>query len=266
VFLTALPSLRLTATRAEVRSYLTATARTVLAGHWRRRFGLEITSIDVAEVEAAAVATAGEPAPAGWPLLERILARLPERYRAVLELLPARAQRARGGRGTGHLGRRAGVIQRALRMAAELGRDDPAGDAGAARDNGAGGGDEPGRQLRGAGAAGPEATAVRPEPADVGRCGWRSSCGRPPAMGAQRRVHRRLRGELAARLGSQAGRCSGGPAAGAGPAGRGGRGGLAAAVSQPGVTWPGAARSAVLEVPVPGAEPVLRRPPAPGRP
>jgi len=138
VFLTALPSLRLTATRAEVRSYLTATARTVLAGHWRRRFGLEITSIDVAEVEAAVLAAAGEPAPAGWPLLERILARLPERYRAVLELRFLRALSMREV--AGELGisvSNAGVLQhRALRMAAELGREDPAGGAGPNRDDG----------------------------------------------------------------------------------------------------------------------------------
>ena len=138
VFLTALPSLRLTATRAEVRSYLTATARTVLAGHWRRRFGLEITSIDVAEVEAAVLAAAGEPAPAAWPLLERILARLPERYRAVLELRFLRALSMREV--AGELGisvSNAGVLQhRALRMAAELGREDPAGGAGPNRDDG----------------------------------------------------------------------------------------------------------------------------------
>ena len=36
VFLTALRPLRLSASVGEVRAYLAATARTVLAGHWRR--------------------------------------------------------------------------------------------------------------------------------------------------------------------------------------------------------------------------------------
>ena len=46
VFLAALRPLRLTASVAEVRAYLRATARTVLAAHWRETLGREITSID----------------------------------------------------------------------------------------------------------------------------------------------------------------------------------------------------------------------------
>src|SRR5262245_28547609 len=46
VFLAALRPLRITATVAEVRAYLRATARTVLAAHWRETMGREITSID----------------------------------------------------------------------------------------------------------------------------------------------------------------------------------------------------------------------------
>src|ERR1700676_1309795 len=46
VFRFALPPLRLSASEAEVRAYLTATARTVLAGHWKRRFGIEVTTLD----------------------------------------------------------------------------------------------------------------------------------------------------------------------------------------------------------------------------
>ena len=38
--------LRLTASTAEVRAYLRATARTVLAAHWRATMAREITSID----------------------------------------------------------------------------------------------------------------------------------------------------------------------------------------------------------------------------
>src|SRR5262249_9449942 len=46
VFLAALRPLRLTVSVGEVRSYLRATARTVLAAHWRATLGREITSID----------------------------------------------------------------------------------------------------------------------------------------------------------------------------------------------------------------------------
>jgi len=46
VFVAALGPLRVSASRGEVRSYLVATARTVLAGYWRRRLGVEVTAID----------------------------------------------------------------------------------------------------------------------------------------------------------------------------------------------------------------------------
>jgi RNA polymerase sigma-70 factor (ECF subfamily) len=46
VFLAALRPLRLTASVGEIRSYLRATARTVLAAHWRETLGREITTID----------------------------------------------------------------------------------------------------------------------------------------------------------------------------------------------------------------------------
>src|SRR5690349_7973106 len=49
VFQAALVPLRVTASIGEVRSYLLATARTVLAAHWRRRFGIEVTAIKVAD-------------------------------------------------------------------------------------------------------------------------------------------------------------------------------------------------------------------------
>src|SRR5258705_76353 len=46
VFLAALRPLRITATVAQVRGYLRATTRTVLAAHWRQTIGCETTSID----------------------------------------------------------------------------------------------------------------------------------------------------------------------------------------------------------------------------
>ncbi|WP_370941987.1 RNA polymerase sigma factor [Amycolatopsis sp. cg5] len=84
VFMTALKPLRVSASVGEVRAYLLMTARTVLAGHWRRTLGREVTALDVERVveqftpetvdaESAAKAKA-------------ILAELPDRYRAVLRL------------------------------------------------------------------------------------------------------------------------------------------------------------------------------------
>ncbi len=48
VFKAALPPLRLSASQPEVRAYLAITAQAVLASHWRRRFGIEVTSLDPA--------------------------------------------------------------------------------------------------------------------------------------------------------------------------------------------------------------------------
>src|SRR5215467_964368 len=53
VFKAALKPLRTSASVGEVRAYLLATARTVLASHWRRHYGAEITTIDV-DVDRAA--------------------------------------------------------------------------------------------------------------------------------------------------------------------------------------------------------------------
>jgi RNA polymerase sigma factor (sigma-70 family) len=83
VFLAALRPLRLTVTVAEVRAYLRATARTVLAAHWRQTQGLEITSIDD-RVQAApdsdqAISTAPH-------RVQGILESLPEQYRRILDL------------------------------------------------------------------------------------------------------------------------------------------------------------------------------------
>ena len=84
VFLAALRPLRTTATVADVRGYLRATTRTVLAAHWRQTLGCEITSIedvpDLPEDAEHAVdsATAQQ--------VHRVLAALPDNYRRILEL------------------------------------------------------------------------------------------------------------------------------------------------------------------------------------
>jgi RNA polymerase sigma-70 factor (ECF subfamily) len=84
VFVTALRPLRLSACVGEVRAYLLATARTVLAGYWKRTLGCEITTLDEdwALVEPVdGCADTGAVARA-----EAILAELPERYRRILQL------------------------------------------------------------------------------------------------------------------------------------------------------------------------------------
>ena len=82
VFLAALRPLRLTASVGEIRSYLRATARTVLAAHWRETLGREITSIDDIEQppeREEAISTAPQ-------RVADVLERLPDNYRRILEL------------------------------------------------------------------------------------------------------------------------------------------------------------------------------------
>jgi len=128
VFLAALRPLRVSATVGEVRAYLTATARTVLAGHWRRTLGREITTIPE-QSEPTATSTAmptgsaasGESSEA--PVrVEKVLDRLPEQYRRILRLrflegYSVREAAAALGVSVGN----AKVLQhRALRRAAQL--------------------------------------------------------------------------------------------------------------------------------------------------
>jgi RNA polymerase sigma-70 factor, ECF subfamily len=88
VFLTALRSLRTTATVGEVRAYLLATARTVLAGHWQQTLGRQVTviDVDVAALEEYAQPLADRPSSRAGEQASRILARLPERHRRILVL------------------------------------------------------------------------------------------------------------------------------------------------------------------------------------
>ncbi|RDI68031.1 RNA polymerase sigma factor [Nocardia pseudobrasiliensis] len=84
VFMTALKPLRVSASVPEVRAYLRATARTVLAGYWRTLMGREITTIDDDLPEDAP-----DPVPPDSGAAERaraVLDALPDRYRRILEL------------------------------------------------------------------------------------------------------------------------------------------------------------------------------------
>ena len=83
VFLAVLRPLRVSASVGEVRAYLQATARTVLAGHWRRTLGLEVTTLDD---EHTAIAVVEHTAAAPPNRTRAILAALPANYCRILEL------------------------------------------------------------------------------------------------------------------------------------------------------------------------------------
>jgi RNA polymerase sigma-70 factor (ECF subfamily) len=84
VFQAALTPLRASASVGEVRAYLLATARTVLASHWRRHYGTEITTIDLT-VDRAALDE--PPTESDAPRRVRdLLAELPDRYARILRL------------------------------------------------------------------------------------------------------------------------------------------------------------------------------------
>jgi RNA polymerase sigma-70 factor (ECF subfamily) len=90
VFLAALKPLRVSASEEEIRAYLVTTARTVLAAHWRRLFGREITTIGLDETTEIPYDSPGlsngSARTAKNRRIEAILAELPERARKVLRL------------------------------------------------------------------------------------------------------------------------------------------------------------------------------------
>lgn len=119
VFLAALRPLRITATVAEVRAYLRATARTVLAAHWRETTGREVTSIEdigqLAPDSEEAVSTAPQ-------RVRAVMETLPDNYRRILELRFLQGCSIRESAGQmGISVANAKVLQhRALRLAAQI--------------------------------------------------------------------------------------------------------------------------------------------------
>jgi RNA polymerase sigma-70 factor (ECF subfamily) len=119
----ALGPLRVSASRGEVRGYLVATARTVLAGYWRRRLGVEVTSIDP-DAQLHDVDTPDEPSQAP-DRVRRVLRSLPERYRHILELrfLRAMSLKEAASEMDVTVGNAKVLQHRALRLAAQGGED-----------------------------------------------------------------------------------------------------------------------------------------------
>jgi len=84
VFQAALKPLRTSASVGEVRAYLLTTARTVLASHWRRHYGAEITTIDL-RVDRAVLDEPPNESDAPNRVRE-VLAELPDNYARILQL------------------------------------------------------------------------------------------------------------------------------------------------------------------------------------
>jgi RNA polymerase sigma-70 factor (ECF subfamily) len=123
VFSRALPPLRLSSSKGEVRSYLLITAKTVLAAHWNRRLGRPVTIIDP-DLDLSYLTEPSEPQPPSDALARasRILEALPDRYRRILELRFLEACSIKEAAHTMHVSvSNAKVLQhRALRMAAKV--------------------------------------------------------------------------------------------------------------------------------------------------
>src|SRR5258708_2383361 len=86
VFMRALPRLRLPAAIEEIRSYLVATSRTVLADHWRRHYDVHLAALE--DYMAAAPEEHTDPASEeeGIRRANAVLTQLPDNYRQGLEL------------------------------------------------------------------------------------------------------------------------------------------------------------------------------------
>ena len=122
VFMTALKPLRVSATVPEVRKYLKMTARTVLASYWRDRMGRELTTIEDDLPETASRRSSSD-APAK---VRRLLEKLPDNYRRILELRFLQAFSVREAASQmGVSVANAKVLQyRALRMAAQTSEEE----------------------------------------------------------------------------------------------------------------------------------------------
>jgi RNA polymerase sigma-70 factor (ECF subfamily) len=125
VFMRSLPRLRLAVPAPQLRAYLATTARTVLAQHWRDTYDVELTAdllSDPAEPEPEPRGRSDQNARRA----NRLLARLPEHYRRVLELrfLQGYSLRETAGALRVSIANVKVLQHRALRRAAELGSEE----------------------------------------------------------------------------------------------------------------------------------------------
>ena len=125
VFMRALPRLRLAVPPAQLRAYLSTTARSVLADHWRKAYDLGVAPYDACELAEPSI-----PADAGADeavlRANRLLALLPNQYRRILELrfLQGRSIRDAAAELGISIGNAKVLQHRALRHAAEIGSHD----------------------------------------------------------------------------------------------------------------------------------------------
>ncbi|HEX4755326.1 MAG TPA: sigma-70 family RNA polymerase sigma factor [Candidatus Dormibacteraeota bacterium] len=124
VFLSALPHIRPASSPGEAHAYLVATTRTVLADHWRRRLGIQVTVIDDNAI-AANTPEDDDNAVDSLPRIQRLLDMLPPNYRRILTLRFLEMHSVRSAAtAMGVSIANARVLQhRALRRAAELGKE-----------------------------------------------------------------------------------------------------------------------------------------------
>jgi RNA polymerase sigma-70 factor, ECF subfamily len=125
VFMRALRRLRLGAPPAQLRAYLSTTARSVLTDHWRKAYALREASYDACELAEPSI-----PVDAGADenvlRANRLLALLPDQYRRILELrfLHGRSIRDAAAELGISIGNAKVLQHRALRRAAEIGSED----------------------------------------------------------------------------------------------------------------------------------------------
>ena len=86
VYMRALPRLRLAAAIEEIRSYLVATARSVLADHWRDHYDARLDELEESLAAPVPAPRSEADEEAGVRRAGAILGALPDHYRRVLEL------------------------------------------------------------------------------------------------------------------------------------------------------------------------------------
>lgn len=122
VFLAALPHIRPSSSPGEAHAYLVATARTVLADHWRRRLSVPVTVISENLAAGDDHDEEDDGADRLWRV-QRLLDLLPPNYRRILTLrfLELHSVSAAAAKMNVSVANAKVLQHRALRRAAELG-------------------------------------------------------------------------------------------------------------------------------------------------